>query len=393
MADGENMMKPTHEPLNIQPASVEPKLEPSAFTAQGKTQEVLAAVMAQIVAESHFDLPLTLAKVTFGPSNGWLAVLDNAGKVSAKLAYTWHAFRQGFDRAGALDAPKGALASAAYYLNPNQRSRVWAETRERGHKTKTVVLRTAIDTKGRNIDGQVRHDRYVRAVVSERHSAENGDDALFFTSLATTFGKGELSNFRDGEGHVYRDPASTTQAYFESRMTIGALDARLTVGVRNSEVGMASASAGWAMTFRLKGERDGQTHVIRVDLPVRRQTMYSRHVGSTIRKQIAFLEESSKRVQPWVMVALDTLQEQAVSDRQAARTRGACIARIPDTDKLGNTRTDEQKGELVNEAFAMVSKALHMSNTTALVSVLVLAHLGDTNEAQRLMTEMCGECA
>jgi len=234
-----------------------PLMRPAVFTVSGNVDSVLTNWRRAIASELHENVRVSPSMLAFGPTSG---ACTRDGGATTRYGYTHHALTQLFTRTN-HDAPVGALVKTFEWVGNKHRASLWAEEiMARGDLKRTVVLRLARDS---HATPDVAGARYVRAVVSEAHALELGDDKYLDNALTESLRMEHMRDFANGHAYIVRDPSDLTYLHIDSRQALPN-NARIRLVVSNSEVGKASARVSLAVAFSF--EMQGESKTVDIEL-------------------------------------------------------------------------------------------------------------------------------
>jgi hypothetical protein len=141
--------------------------------------EVVAALRQQVAREQPRDYPCAVGKIRMNPITGGL-YCDGKNPDNA-LAVTHSALQQA---CSFLNVPRNACANLEYVTPGTRAAMLYDFVRKAEREAAApLVLRTMVDSSGR---------RFIRAVVTETHSQETGDDLIIADAIESLIRDGEI---------------------------------------------------------------------------------------------------------------------------------------------------------------------------------------------------------
>lgn len=392
----------TTKPL---PSATDAHLEPIRFGARGTLAEVIDATLGAIAREQHNDTHAPISSVIAGPAIGALKVGERV------VCYTRNALAQLLERSHSQSEVFPADGNEQHRTSPTKFVDValWARPALRSVMVNDAIqlakpklarevrtFRTATDA--HNPDPKLASRRYLRAIVSRRHSGAAGDDLVYLTELARFATEHSFaSQFLTGKAYVERDPSGETVLGADSVEKLGH-GARLTMKFGNNEIGEGSANVGLSLTFSVSSTREAQneygetyTDRLTVEIPGTNASEMSRHFGARPAVMFSAFAEKLAMVLMWAPGALTKLATASFETTRFDNMR-ATIARREAT-RVGKIDISVERSTqtAIGNFVERMSSDGHAPQGSALMAVLVAARFGLKYEASSLVAEFAGK--
>lgn len=368
-------------------------IEPTVFSTHGDLETVIDSTLSAIQREQGRDIESTGNATKLSPRNGALT-LDDGSKT--RFAYTHGAYEQLVEKLhGAKvrssqgighETSPSKFSSVALWASAEVRPLMHAEmVKLARHGRKTQVFRLAHDA--HNSDPAKRNVEYVRAVVSERHSAGSGDDTAFFAALSEFVSAERFAEFHAGQAYVRRDPAGETVGRVDSRKKLTG-NARVTVGFRNNEIGEGAATVSSALVFEISARatfgRDVEPVRVEISVPGTRGSARSIHLGNGPASMFSAFAESLMFTLSWAPNAVLKMRTATLSQARVDSLRASLCKNLEGRD-LRARQTE------IGAFIERIGTDGVADTFSALTMILTLTHFGNVRDAQALVSEFAGQ--
>lgn len=371
-------------------------IEPTVFRARGATVEVLNAIADAISREQLRDVTQQGNNLKMGQVNAALAFGEDTAN---RFAYTQGAYTQFVEKMSPNNLVRSAHEGQAVSPTKFGDVAMWAnakETRATLHREMLSLARASnkakrqtfrLGTDAHNPD-PTRRVEYLRAVVSERHSAETGDDKAFFTEFGKALDSSYSSEFNEGKAYVERDPAGATFGHVDSAKSLPN-GARITLGFRNSELGEGSANVSLSITFTFLVEaralygKAQEPLRINLEIPGKHSGARSIHLGARVAHMFEAFGESVGIALVWAPSAVLKMAAGKIDAPRAEKLMGQITRDLEGSDLRARvTEVTDFQNLLAYDDVAVGGSALSW--------ILTLVKFNRSSIAQQLVLEFAG---
>lgn len=279
-------------------------------------EEGLPAFVNAVREEKHVDVTVPMARVRMSAENGGIY---GQGNEKAPLAYTRNAFSH-LAEIYKPDSVRSGFGSTLLALPEKLRSEVFNWSAENKRVEENAVIRTFVSSSGR---------RTIRAVTSDRHSLESGDDISIAQALAALPKGGKLRVTRSAAGEH-----STFEVLFPMmarELKVGDV-AMGAIRIQNSETKKGALRVDaqllqvLCLNFTTAWSIDEESEELSL-----------RHIGELSRRLPRVIQAAQKRIEPFVRAFGDAYK---VAFPEFAPTRGEILARVAKVYELPESTLD-----------------------------------------------------